>query len=210
MSWSRDDQGDRASRLSPRQSARGADPRRAQPDCREGAGGVHLRRCGALGRGQLGGSLPAFSRPPGTARRCGAPRLRTVRGAPRPRLERGQARPVCRLRECRPRLSRLRTRRTRFLLGDVRGGPAPRRRSRVARGRRSRFCGAAPGRRRLLRPLAQRPPAAGLDDEPAFVGSGARDRLVVCARRRGTPQTADDARRNCSRRECWSISAASA
>ena len=48
---------------------------------RERAGRLHLRRCRALGRGQLGGALPPLPRPRRAAGRRGAARLRAVRGA---------------------------------------------------------------------------------------------------------------------------------
>ena len=58
-------------------------------------------------------------------------------------------------------------------------------------GRRPGLCGAAPRRRRVLRPIAERAPAAGTDDEPAFLGPRPRHRLAVCARRWRAPEAAD-------------------
>src|SRR5215475_6076031 len=87
-----------AARLSPWQSARGADRRGAQPHRAERARGVYLRRRGALGRRQFGSAVPPFPRPRRAARRCRAARFRGVRDASRKGVEWRQPGAVSRLR----------------------------------------------------------------------------------------------------------------
>src|SRR5215467_2885966 len=69
----------RSSRLSPWQSERGLDPRRAGIDRAEGTCRLHLRGSCPLGGGESGGALSAFPRPRRTVDRCGTAWLRSVR-----------------------------------------------------------------------------------------------------------------------------------
>ena len=120
MGWSKDGAG-RAQGLPPRQSARGADPGRAQSHRREGAGGLHLRRCRARGGGQFRRALPPFPRPRRPDGRRRQARLRAVRRGAAKGLERRQAQPLRGVRGCGAGLSGLRPQRAGALLGDVRG-----------------------------------------------------------------------------------------
>ena len=151
-----------APRLSPRQSERGADARRARADRREGAGRLHLRRGGALGRRQPGRALPAFPRSRRTAGECGAARLRAVRGGAGARL--GRRRPDAftafeRLGKAYLDFARAEPA---YYSAMFEAGIAARHQSRAARGRRPRLRGAARRRpKRLIAslPAEGRPPA---------------------------------------------------
>ncbi len=195
--------GRRTPRLSPRQSARGADARGARPDRREGAGGLHLRRCGALGRVSSAAPYRHFrdrdaliadvarrgfelfaerldrawneGRPDPSPRfRMSAAPISPSRATSRP-TTRPCSRPACRSTPIR---------------SCARSATAP---SRVLR-QASESC----SRRQL--PADRRPPAA--DDEPAYLGAVARHRLAVRARRRRAAASCRWRRRTCSRPAC--------
>ena len=131
-----------------------------EPDRGEGAGGVHLRRGRALGRGQPGRALPPLPRPRRSDGRRGAAGLHAVRGHAGAGVERRPARRADRLRQIGKAYLAFARDRARLLFGDVRVGPAARRPSATC----SR---PATGRSRSSRRGRRDLPPAAAGQEPA-------------------------------------------
>ncbi len=149
-------------RLSPRQSARGADRGRPAPDRREGPGRLHRGRGRARGGRFSGGALPAFPRPRRDDGGYRQARLREFQRKAAGRVGWRQAEPGRGLPARGPRLSRLRAGGTRDLFRDVRKRPLLREPPRAARGFRAGLHrparGLRGGDRRHARPEKNRRP----------------------------------------------------
>src|SRR5262249_2885589 len=172
----------RFARLSPWQSERGLDPRGTGIDRAEGTGWVYLRGSCAMGGGQSGRALPAFSRPRRTVGRCGAARLRSIRGYAGTRLGR---RPSGRLRGLRPRrqsLSPIRQERAGLLFRDVRGRHPTRGERGIAGRRRAGLRRIANRDRAACRHHPSAESSAGPDDGAAYLGHVTWYRIIIWAR----------------------------
>src|SRR5215813_8299232 len=172
----------RFSRVSPWQSERGLDPRRAGIDRAEGTCRLHLRGSCPLGRSESGRALPAFSRPRRTVDRRGTARLRSIRGYAGERLGRRLSGCLLSVRPSRQSLPPIRKERAGLLFRHVRGRHPARSEPRITGSGAACLYRVADRHRAARRHNAGAAASPGPDDDTAHLGVVAWHRVTVRAR----------------------------